>query len=42
MREREERETRYVLRAMLREQGRGLGWEVRDVRGQGSAVTVTP
>lgn len=40
MREREERETRYVLRAMLRDQGRGLGWEVRDVwgvRGQGGS-----
>ncbi|CAB1428671.1 unnamed protein product [Pleuronectes platessa] len=43
-RETGERETRYVLRAMLRDQGRGLG-EVRDVwgvRGQGSPVSVTP
>lgn len=45
MREREERETRYVLRAMLHDQSRGLGWEVRDVwgmRGQGCPVSVTP
>lgn len=43
--EREERETRYVLRAMLHDQSRGLGWEVRDVwgvRGQGCPVWVTP
>lgn len=34
-----------MLRAMLRDQGRGSGWEVRDVwgvRGQGSPVTLTP
>lgn len=34
-----------MLQAMLHDQGRGLGREVRDVwgvRGQGSPVTVTP
>lgn len=44
-REREERQTRYVLWAMLHDQRRELRWEVRDMRGprgQGIPVTVTP